>query len=147
MEALQGLVPWGTTVVQARDGGVHEWECGRRGCHDRVQRHPEALPLWTANASLLIGAARYDDALRSIDRALALDPDDYDSHRVRMMALYNAKRYEETLQEAMICRRLTKESQEIHFLESLMARVRSQMQGQADRPSSAAEGGQRRPGS
>lgn len=112
-----------------------------------LQRHPEELPLWTAHASLLIGAARYDDALRSIDRALNIDPDNYDAHRVRMMALYNAKRYEETLQEAMVCRRLTQESREIHFLESLMARVNNEMQGQADPPSSATEGGQRRPDS
>jgi Flp pilus assembly protein TadD len=112
-----------------------------------LQRHPDALPLWTAHASLLIGAGRYDDALRSVDRALAIDPNDYDAHRVRMMAFYNAKRYEEALQEAMVCRKLTRESREIHFLESLMARVRSEMQGRADPPSSATEGGQRRPGS
>jgi tetratricopeptide (TPR) repeat protein len=112
-----------------------------------LQRYPDALPLWTAHASLLIGAGRFDDALRSVDRALALEPENYDAHRVRMMALYNAKRYEETLEQAMVCRKLTREAQEIHFLESLMARVRSQMQAQTDPPSSAGEGGERRPDS
>jgi len=112
-----------------------------------LKRYPDALPLWTAHASLLIGAGRFDDALRSIDRALAIEPDNYDAHRVRMMAFYNAKRYDETLKEALVCRKLTQEAQEIHFLESLMARVHNQMQAESDPPSSGVEGGARRPDS
>jgi tetratricopeptide (TPR) repeat protein len=108
-----------------------------------LERHPDELPLWTAHASLLIGAARFDDALRSIDRALSIEPDNYDAHRVRMMALYNAKRYEEAMREAMVCRKLNTDSREVHFLESLMARINTLMQAQDDTPSSAAEGGER----
>ena len=45
----------------------------------------------------------------------------------------------------LVCRKLNTDPREVHFLESLMARINSLMQAQDDPPSSATEGGERSP--
>ncbi len=105
-----------------------------------LMRYPDAMPLWTAQASLFIGGSRFDEALQSVDRALTLDPNDYDANRVRMMVLYNAKRWQEALDQVEVCGRLTKNANEVHFLQSMQTRIRNLQQGKIDPPSSALEG-------
>ena len=39
-----------------------------------LQRYPDDVELWVVRGSLLIGAARYDEALQSLSRALDLEP-------------------------------------------------------------------------
>lgn len=112
-----------------------------------LARYPQAVPLWTAQASLLVGAGRADEAVQSADHAIELAPDSYDAQRVRMMALYNANRFEEALAQAMACRKMTTNSNEAQFLESMMARIRHRQQGKNDLPSAATEGGTQDDGS
>ena len=106
-----------------------------------MTRYPQAVPLWTVHASLLVGAGRADEAVQSADRAIEIAPNDYDAHRVRMMALFNANRLDDALAQAMTCRKMTGNTNEAHFLESMMARIRSRQQGKDDRPSTATDGG------
>ncbi len=122
------------------------WRAGRaqeglRYHEGPLARYPNALPLWTAKASVLIGAGDFPAALQSADRALALGPQDYDANRVRMMALYNSGHLQQALEQAMTCRKMTTVSKEIHFLESLMARIHGQIQGKIEPPPTAREGG------
>ena len=85
--------------------------------------------------------------MQSADHAIELAPDSYDAQRVRMMALYNANRFEEALAQAMACRKMTTNSNEAQFLESMMARIRHRQQGKNDPPSAATEGGTQDDGS
>ena len=112
-----------------------------------MSRYPKDVSLWSAHASLLIGAGRAAEAVQSADRAIELGPENYDAHRVRMMALYNANRFDDALAQAMTCRKMTKDPREAQFLESMMARIRSRQQGKSDVPGNAAEGGARDDGS
>jgi tetratricopeptide (TPR) repeat protein len=94
-----------------------------------LERYPEAAGLWLARGLLLIGAKRIDAALESLDRSLELRPNNYDAHRARMMAFYNAKRYEESLAEADVCFGLTDSEDEQRFLRAHVSRVRAIMDG------------------
>ena len=112
-----------------------------------LSRYPQSVSLWATQASLLVGAGRFDEAVKAADHALALAPDDYESHRARMMALYNGNRFQEALDQAMTCRKMATSQNEIHFLESMMARIRAGQEGKDDPPTSATEGGARNGGS
>jgi len=105
-----------------------------------LARYPNAVPLWTVQASLFIGAKRFDDALESVDHAVSLSPNDYDANLVRMMVLYNAHRWQEALEQADACLRLTKNSNEIHFLQSMRARIDRGREGKLDPHSFGQEG-------
>jgi len=113
------------------------WKAGRseeglRYIAAPLQRYPRAPELWAARGSLEIGAARYDDAIRSLDRALEIDPRHYESHRAKMMALFNANRLEEALAQAEVCLEMADREQEKYFVEQQMSRIRSRMRGEKE---------------
>lgn len=106
-----------------------------------LQRYPEEVELWVTRASLEIGAQRPEAALQTLSRALELAPDSYTAHRARMMALYNAKRYEESLAESEVCYGLTDSEDERRFLRMHSNRVRDILQGRSPESGHPAEGG------
>lgn len=106
-----------------------------------LSRYPQSVPLWAAQASLLIGAGRFEEAVQSSDRALAIDPNSYDANRVRMMALYNGERYDEAYAQALTCRQMATNANETEFLTSMLARIRHRQQGKGEPPASATDGG------
>lgn len=106
-----------------------------------LERHPDAAELWVMRASLEIGAKRPEAALESLQRALELDPNSYTAHRARMMALYNAERYEESLAESDVCYALTESDDEKRFLRMHANRVREILEGRPPGRGYPAEGG------
>src|SRR5262245_39132894 len=108
-----------------------------------LTRYPQSVVLWSTKASLLVGAGRFDDAVQAADHALTLAPDDYESHRARMMALYNGNRHQEAIDEAMVCRKMATNPNEIHFLESMMARIHARQQGKPEPMTPTSEGASR----
>ena len=106
-----------------------------------MQRYANVASLWVVRGSLQIGAGQLDAALASLARALALEPNSYPAHRARMMALFNAERYEESLAEADTCRTLTQSEDELRFLRMHINRIRDTMSGALERSGRAVEGG------
>ena len=108
-----------------------------------LTRYPQSVVLWSTKASLLVGAGRFDEAVQTADHALTLAPDDYETHRARMMALYNGNRHQEAIDEAMVCRKMATNPNEIHFLESMLARIHARQQGKPEPMTPTSEGGSR----
>jgi tetratricopeptide (TPR) repeat protein len=105
---------------------------GLRYLEGPMARYPTAVDLWVARASLDVGVARYDDGLRSVDRALQIHPHHYDAHRTRLMVLFAANRLQEALQQAQLCRSMVSSEDEKHFLDSMIARIGRRMRGEPD---------------
>jgi tetratricopeptide (TPR) repeat protein len=113
------------------------WKSGRseeglRYLEGPLARYPEAAELWSVRGNLEIGRGRYDDALRSLDRALELDPRHYETQRTKMIALFNADRFEEALAQAELCKELTRSEGERNFLDQEMERIRRRLRGEKE---------------
>ncbi len=128
------------TLIQAHAlTGRALWRAGRPDSglaylEGPLDRYPHEAELWVVQGSLYIGAERYDDAMRSLQRALEIDPDNYEAQRARMMGLFMAERYDESLAAAEVCARLTDNEDEQRFLRMHVNRVREILAGKAPRP-------------
>ncbi|MFQ5601375.1 MAG: tetratricopeptide repeat protein [Candidatus Krumholzibacteriia bacterium] len=101
-----------------------------------LARYVDSPELWVARGSLQIGGGRHEEALESIGKALEVDPQNYPAHLARLMALFNATRFEEALEQANHCKELTDNDEELRFLRAQIGRIRERMRGRDDDPPS-----------
>jgi tetratricopeptide (TPR) repeat protein len=96
---------------------------------DTLQRYPQATELLVLKGSVLVGLRRPEEALKTLDYALALQPDYYDGHVARMMALFVGGRYDEAIEQARRCSEMTQDENELRFLRGQIDRFQQAQQG------------------
>lgn len=117
-----------------RQGKLKE---GLKSLEAPLARYPSAAELWVAQGLLLVEDNKREAALAAADRALQLNPREYEAHKLRQKVLAAMSRLPEALQEIEIALQLTQDPTERRLLTSQQAVIRSLMKqtgGTADLP-------------
>lgn len=110
---------------QWRQGKLRE---GLRSLDEPLARHPSAAPLWVTRGLLLSEDGKQQEALAAADRAVQLDPQDYEAHKLRQKVLAEMSRLPEALQEVEAAMRLTQDPAEQRQLAAQQQAMRSVLQ-------------------
>lgn len=93
-----------------------------------IARHPAAATLWVARGLLLAEDSKKEEALAAADRAVQLNPRDYEAHKLRQKVLAELSRLPEALQEVEIAMQLTQDPAEQRVLAAQQQAMRSVLQ-------------------
>jgi tetratricopeptide (TPR) repeat protein len=96
---------------------------------DPMQRYPERVDLMVVKSGVLIGMKQIDAALAILDRALSLEPSNYEANVARMMGLYVKGDYQGALEQGHHCETLTEDENELRFLRGQLARFQDALEG------------------
>lgn len=101
---------------------------GLKSLDTPLERHPGAAILWVARGLLLAEDSKQEEALAAADRALQLNPQEYEAHKLRQKVLGEMSRLPEALKEIEIAMRLTQDPAEQRLLAGQQQAIRSVLQ-------------------
>jgi len=108
-----------------RQGRLRE---GLKSLDAPLARYPSAATLWVARGLLLAEDSKHEEALAAADRALQLNPQDYEAHKLRQKVLGEMSRLPEALKEIEIAMQLTQDPAEQRLLAAQQQVIRGVLQ-------------------
>jgi len=101
---------------------------GLKSLETPLARYPSAATLWVARGLLLAEDSQQPEALAAADRAVQLNPEDYEAHKLRQKVLGGMSRLPEALKEIEIAMRLTQDPAEQRLLAAQQQAIREVLQ-------------------